>query len=221
MNEPTKIRPAAAIFDMDGLMLDTERPLIPLWQQAAKLYGRDIPLETVYRTIGINGASMRALFLQEYSPDFPYEDIQKEMTRLNVELFKKEGIAHKPGLITLLDHLACLGIPLAVATSTRRERALWKLNLAGISGRFEILACGDEIANGKPAPDIFLLAAERLGKPPSECVGFEDSPAGLQGLYAAGMRSVFVKDIIDPSPEIRATVWRSCADLGEAATLFG
>jgi HAD superfamily hydrolase (TIGR01509 family) len=221
MNETNKIRPAGAIFDMDGLMLDTERPMIPLWQQAAKLFGRDIPLETVYRTIGINGASMRSLFLQEYGPDFPYEDILQEMTRLNVELFEREGIAHKPGLIALLDHLASIGIPLGVATSTRRERALWKMKIAGITDRFEILACGDEIANGKPAPDIFLLAAERLGKPPSECVGFEDSPAGLQGLHAAGIRSVFVKDIIDPSPEIRATVWRSCADLGAAAELFG
>ncbi|MCL2602457.1 MAG: HAD family phosphatase [Treponema sp.] len=220
MNEITTIRPAAAIFDMDGLMLDTERLMIPLWQKAAAPLGWTIPLETSRRLIGLNGASMRALFATEFGEDFPYNEIVKEVIRMGDEQLET-GIAHKQGLVTLLDHLSALGIPLAVATSTRRERALWKLQLAGILDRFEVIICGDEITNGKPAPDIFLLAAERLGKVPSECVGFEDSPAGLQGLHAAGIRSVFVKDTVEPSPEILATVWRICTDLGEAAALFG
>ena len=220
MNEGATLHPAGVIFDMDGLMLDTERPLLSLWPRATKQFGWDIPMEMVLRTIGITGKDTRTMFLQEYGPDFPYDSIQEELNRLIIEEFEK-GIAHKPGLLVLLDRLASLGIPLAVATSTRRERALWKLRKTGILDRFAALACGDEIANGKPAPDVFLLAAERLGKPPSDCVGFEDSPAGLQGLHAAGIRSVFIKDLAEPSPQVRATVWRCCADLAEAVELFG
>ena len=220
MSEATKFHPAAVIFDMDGLMLDTERPVVPLWCQAAKALGWEIPRKILDRTIGISSTDIRALLLLEYGPDFPYDSMMEELNRLVTQEFEK-GISHKPGLIILLDHLASLGIPMAVATSARRDKALWKLRLAGILDRFTALACGDEITNGKPAPDIFLLAAERLGKDPSECVGFEDSPAGLQGLHAAGIRSVFIKDTVDPAPEILATVWCSCVDLEEAAELFG
>jgi len=220
MNKSSEFHPDGAIFDMDGLMLDTERPLISIWPQAAKPLGWDIPREIIFRTIGINSNDMRALFLSEYGPDFPYDSVRQEFNRLTIQEFEK-GIALKPGLIPLLDHLASLGVPLAVATSTGRERAIWKLRVAGILDRFAVLACGDEISNGKPEPDIFLLAAERLGKTPSACVGFEDSPAGLQGLHAAGIRSVFVKDLVEPSPGILATVWRRLANLGEAVELFG
>ena len=89
-----------------------------------------------------------------------------------------------------------------------------------MTGRFSAFALGDEVVNGKPAPDIFLLAAKRLGKQPDSCVGFEDSPAGLWGLHCAGIRSVLVKDLLEPEPEILATVWRRCVDLAEAAKLF-
>ncbi|MCL2374672.1 MAG: HAD family phosphatase [Treponema sp.] len=220
MDETAKFRPAGAIFDMDGLMLDTERPIIPLWQKAAQSFGWDVPQEMKLRAIGRNGDDIRAMFMAEYGSNFPYEGIRQELNRLTSEQFEK-GIPCKPGLRALLDHLAFLGVPLAVATSTGRDRALWKLRIAGILDRFAVFACGDEVRQGKPAPDVFLLAAQRLGKPPSACVGFEDSPAGLQGLCAAGIRSVFVKDLLEPPPEVLAAVWRRCGDLGEAVELFG
>ena len=219
MVEEIKIHPAGVIFDVDGLMLDTESPVIGFWARAGKSLGWDISPEVVIRTLGITSEGTRAIFRQEYGPDFPYDRIRDEFHRFYYEEFEK-GVAHKSGLVFLLDHLSSLGIPLAVATSARREAAVWKLRKAGIVDRFASLACGDEIRNGKPAPDIFLLAAERLGQKPSDCVGFEDSPAGLQGLHAAGIRSVFVKDLVDPPPEILATVWRCCKDLAEAAELF-
>jgi len=94
------------------------------------------------------------------------------------------------------------------------------LDKAGILNQFAAITDGDEVANGKPAPDIFLLAAKKLGQDPGACVGFEDSPAGLQALHAAGIRSVYIKDIIEVPPEIMATVWREYHDLSEAAELF-
>ncbi|MDR0877174.1 MAG: HAD family hydrolase, partial [Treponema sp.] len=92
---------------------------------------------------------------------------------------------------------------------------------ANVRDRFSVITCGDEVAHGKPAPDIFLLAAGRLGQEPAACIGFEDSTAGLRALAAAGVRSVFIKDLLEPPHEVLATVWRRCNDLEEAAELFG
>jgi HAD superfamily hydrolase (TIGR01509 family) len=119
--------------------------------------------------------------------------------------------------------LDCLGekkIPFAVATSTDRKTALWKLERAGILDRFSLLVCGDEIARGKPAPDIFLAAARGLGAAPADCVGFEDSAPGLMGLQAAEIRSVFVKDLPEPPPDVLAGVWRRYGDLAQAREIF-
>ncbi|MDR3303538.1 MAG: HAD family hydrolase, partial [Treponema sp.] len=147
-------------------------------------------------------------------------DIREEASRRIKEQAEQEGISHRPGLIPLLDHLARLNIPCAVATSTSRNTALWKLRKAGIADRFVAKVCGDEITRGKPAPDIFLRALEHLGKAPADSIGFEDSLAGLQSLHAAGIRSVFIKDLVEPPPEVLATVWMRCADLAEAVRLF-
>jgi HAD superfamily hydrolase (TIGR01509 family) len=220
MNNAASFRPAAAIFDMDGLMLDSEGPVIPLWGPAGRAFGWDIFPEMVHRIMGMNEDGMKAFFLHEFGPEFPYPDVRRELMRLLIETFERDGIACKPGLLTLLDHLDALDIPFGVATSTDRKTAFWKLEKAGIRDRFTVLTCGDEIKNGKPAPDIFLKAAEKLGSSPAACVGFEDSSAGLMSLNAAGIRSVFIKDQVEPSAEIIAGVWRRCADLAEAVPLF-
>ncbi|GHU04072.1 phosphorylated carbohydrates phosphatase [Spirochaetia bacterium] len=215
------VKPAAVIFDMDGLMLDTERPVLDFWIKAAEKFGVTVTRDTVFRTIGINEAGSRVILEEACGLDFPYDEIRAERNRMVREQVEREGIAQKKGLLTLLNHLDARGIKKALATSTARETALWKLKHAGIPDRFEIMVCGDEVKNGKPAPDIFLRAVEKLGVPASDCVGFEDSPAGLQALHAAKIPSVFVKDLVEPPEETLATVWRRCENLAEAAELFG
>jgi HAD superfamily hydrolase (TIGR01509 family) len=213
--------PGAVIFDMDGLMLDTERPVIDLWFRAARSFGWEIHQEMVLRTIGVDEGTTRGFMLERYGKDFPYTAIRRELIRLIHESVEKEGIAHRPGLLTILDKLTALGVPFGVATSTDQKNALGKLEKAGIRDRFSVLTCGNEVSHGKPAPDIFLLAAQRLGQAPSSCIGFEDSIAGLQALATAKIRSVFIKDLLDPPAEVLDTVWRRCNDLAEAAELFG
>ena len=214
------LHPAGAIFDMDGLMLDTERPLIPLWAKAGKKYGREIAPETVIRTIGLNASDIRKLCIGELGPEFPYDIFHEDLNKLAAEEFER-GINLKPGLLDLLNHFTSLKVPLAVATSSRRDSAVWKLRKAGILDFFTEVSGGNEVGHGKPAPDVFLLAAEKLNVLPALCVGFEDSPAGLLAIHAAGMRSVFVKDLIEPPGDVLSTVWRRCNDLGEAVIFFG
>jgi HAD superfamily hydrolase (TIGR01509 family) len=213
--------PAAVIFDMDGLMLDTERPALVSWIKAAGKLGWDLPEAVVFRIVGRDEESSRQIMGDYFGPGFPYEKARKLMREFILELADTEGIPHRPGLLVLLDHLSRLGVPLGVATSTEGKIARWKLEKAGILERFSVLACGDEVTRGKPAPDIFLLAAERLGQAPRNCVGFEDSPAGLTALHAAGIPSVFVKDLVEPPQEILRMVWRRLGDLAEAVELFG
>jgi len=213
--------PAAVIFDMDGLMFDTENLTIPLWEIAGKPFGYNLTREIVLRMVGISGERAQQLLLEEFGSDFPYEAIRDEYRILVSKEIEKNGVPKKPGLMYLLDRLRAANIPLGVATSTRSPRAIDLLERAGILDRFKTLTCGEDITNGKPAPDIFLLAAKKLGQPPCNCVGFEDSTAGLMGLHAAGIRSVYIKDVLDPPEEVLATVWHRCNDLSEAAVLFG
>jgi HAD superfamily hydrolase (TIGR01509 family) len=213
--------PGGIIFDMDGLMLDTERPMIRAWMRIAGDRGWPLDEEVALKTVGRDAAASRAILMEAYGPDFPYSLINEELKDQIVRDAEEHGIAHRPGLLTLLDHLGRLGVPLAVATSSSQKAARWKLSLGGILERFSVVTCGDEVERGKPAPDIFLLAAKRLGKEPAECVGFEDSPAGLLALRDAGIPSVFVKDLIEPPPEALAAIWRRCKDLAEAAAFFG
>jgi HAD superfamily hydrolase (TIGR01509 family) len=213
-------RPQAALFDMDGLMLDTERPAVKIWVEAARACGQEITGEIVRGSIGISKVNIKELYLNKFGPDFPFDEIRQEAIRRMRQMAAEQGIDHRPGLLVLLDHLAARGIPLAVATSTDRKTASWKLEKAGIRDRFAAVVCGDEVLRGKPDPEIFLRAAERLGRLPPDCVGFEDSPAGLLALQAAKIPSVFIKDLLDPSPEILAGVWRRYDSLDKAVELF-
>jgi len=214
-------RPAAVIFDMDGLMFDTENLTIPLWEVAGKPFGYNLTRDIVLRMVGISGEKAQQVLLDIFGPDFPYEKIRDEFRILVSKEIEKNGVPKKPGLMYLLDRLRGAKIPLGVATSTKSPRAVKMLEKAGILERFKAVTCGEEVTNGKPAPDIFLLAAKKLGQPPASCVGFEDSTAGLMGLHAAGIRSVYIKDVLNPPEEVLATVWHKCGDLSEAAALFG
>ena len=206
---------------MDGLMLDTERLELDLYVEISGKMGWPTPETVLRNTVGMGDVESEAFYKNKYGADYPFRTIWLTVIEEEAKLADKNGLPVKKGLLVLLDKLKNLGVPMIVATSTKSKRTQWKLERAGIRDRFSLFACGDEVTEGKPAPDIFLLAAKKLGVKPENCIGFEDSSAGLAGLAKAGISSVFIKDISEPSPEVLSTVWYQCSDLEEAALLFG
>ena len=193
------------IFDMDGLMLDTERLAPQAWHDAKEALGVDFDMSLLDAMVGRNYQDCRALILERHGASFPTDRLMDAWHVAYDAIVARDGIAIKHGLFDLLDWLEQAHIPKAVATSTRRSRALAKLESAGLASRFAALVGGDEIARGKPAPDIFLRAAERLGVQPASCVVLEDSAPGIRAALAAGMTPIMVPDQHQPAPDILAS----------------
>lgn len=205
----------AVIFDMDGLMLDTERIALACWDQAARIHGYELDPAIGLGMVGLNTRDCVRWVKQVLGDDFPMEAINVTSRELyHAELDRETPI--KPGLLPLLGWLQAERIPLAVATSTRHEWALKKLNKAGIVDFFHGMVCGDQVSQGKPHPEIFLTAAARIGVEPVHCVVLEDSDPGVRGATAAGMRVIQVPDVKQPSAEVRGFGHPVCASLVEA-----
>jgi len=210
----------AVIFDLDGLLLDTERPFLSLLRERAKIAGWDIPWELLVKTIGIDEKNSAKFWADNLGAAFPYKKLREEVYLFQYERVKMAGIAQKEGAENLIRHLRAKNYPVALATGTNRERTLWKLEAGRLAGLFDVIVTGSDVENGKPAPDCFLMAAEKLGVNSGCCTGFEDSPAGLLALRQAGIRSVFIKDLVEPESELLSSVWKVLKNLNEALPLF-
>jgi beta-phosphoglucomutase-like phosphatase (HAD superfamily) len=186
-------------------MLDTERLATPAWADARDAIGVDFDMSLLDAMIGRNYQDCRALIVERHGESFPTDRLMQAWHVAYDAIVERDGIAIKHGLVGLLDWLEEVDVPKAVATSTRRSRAISKLADAGLATRFAALVGGDEVARGKPAPDIFLLAAERLGAPPSSCLVLEDSAPGVRAALAAGMTPIMVPDQQAPPPDILAS----------------
>lgn len=201
----------AVIFDMDGLMLDSEPVHRAAWQQAARELGFVLSDDLYLTFVGVRAADNEATLSALWGAGFDTVEFRRRVLqhwRRRVEI---EGIPHKPGLAPLLTHFQERGVSLAIATSTERTKAL--LSLGTLASAFAVLVTGDEVARGKPAPDIFLLAAERLGIAPAACLVLEDSDTGVQAALAAGMSVIQVPDL-KPASGL-APVCQSLADVHE------
>ena len=216
MRAPRPMRlPQAVVFDMDGLMLDTERMALRCWSRAATKLGVGFDTSLIPALIGRNAQDSRQFVLADYGSDYPIDALMLESRAQFDAIAQREGIAVKPGLLTLLDWLESLGVPRVIATSTRRERARTHLTRCALLARFHALVGGDEVDHGKPAPDIFLLAASRLNVDPAQCIVLEDSEHGVRGALAAGMIPIMVPDMLMPSDELLACEPLVLSSLGE------
>jgi HAD superfamily hydrolase (TIGR01509 family) len=200
-------RPAAVIFDMDGLMFDTERIYRDTWNRSAAETGFPIEGDLWGKLVGRNNRDCEATLIRAFGSGFDVGRFRERWKELWLGHVREHGVPVKPGLFELLDTLERRGIPRAVATSTDLELAEPTLHWGGVDGRFGRVVTGDEIERGKPAPDIFLAAASGLRVPPGDCVVLEDSNAGVAAGSAAGMRTLMVPDTEEPSAATRELAW--------------
>mgnify|MGYP005770338795 FL=1 len=194
----------AVIFDMDGLMFDTERLCSLAWDWAGEQMGIGPAGYMNLRTLGVTAPEARRILLEEFGQDFDVDRMQSLAREFTADYLGKNPLPVKPGLYTLLDYLKGQGLPLAVASSTREETVRRHLRAAGIEGRFAAVVCGDMVTHSKPHPEIYELACARLGKTPPSCAALEDSRNGLRSAHAAGCRAVMVPDLWQPDPETEA-----------------
>ena len=191
------------IFDMDGVLVDTERISFKFWEKSFEKYGYKYSMDTHLSLIGRNNNSIRNILGETFGTEFPLDEICNYKSESMIKYLLEEGTPLKIGVFELLDFLRKSNYKIAVATSTYKERAIQRLESVGIKEKFDDMVCGDEIEYSKPNPEIFLKAAEKLGLKPEECIVIEDSPAGVEAGYKGGMTVINVPDMKTPDEEMK------------------
>ena len=209
----------AALFDMDGLLIDTEAVYIEAYRQAATTIGVEMPMSLCHAMIGVPTAECEILIQEHFGPDFRVDHFQATF-RTHADRILADAVPVKPGAVELLEFLASRGLPCALATSSRPTTAERYLGRAGLRAHFKAIATRYDVERPKPHPDVYLEAARRLGVAPERCLAFEDSSVGLTAAHAAGTMAIMVPDLLQPSPEIRAKCLRVLPDLHAALGLL-
>ncbi|MBQ6835851.1 MAG: HAD family phosphatase [Clostridia bacterium] len=206
----------AVVFDMDGVILDTENLGIAAWRKAGVKYGiPESEIDRVYRLIiGTKVERGNEIIRENFGKDFPSEDFRKEagafirdvlMTKIPLRPFARE----------ILEFLKNNGIKVALASSTKYEIVIRELTQEGLIGYFDVIIGGDLVAKSKPEPDIFLKAIADLGETPENCFIVEDSANGIRAAHASGAKPIMVPDLVTPTEEIKALCHKIFGNLGE------
>lgn len=200
-----------AIFDMDGVLFDTEKLYQDIWQEMAKEHKVELDSGFVKEISGTSGRKMLQVIERYYQVSDGNPIVDACMSRMRNKL--SESVPVKEGVFDILRFLKEKGVRTAVASSTDRQRIEQNLRMSGIRDYFMEIVSGQEVKNGKPAPDIYLCAAERIGCRAEECFAFEDSENGVRSAYAAGCVTIMIPDLIEPEDGIRC--FRICGNLKE------
>ena len=194
----------AVVFDMDGVIFDTERLVIEFWKEVAKKHNIPNIEHTCIQCLGTNRVRTREIFLENYGADFPYDPYRAEVTELFNTHYKGVPLPTKPGVRELLSYLQAQDIKVGLASSTAQHLVRDEIGTAGLLPYFQTLVCGDMVEHSKPAPDIFLKACEILNADPTKSIAIEDSFNGIRSAHCAGMTPIMVPDQVQPTDEIRA-----------------
>ena len=208
------------VFDMDGLIFDSERVVQRSWNIAGKELGYERFGEYIYQTIGFNVTRRIRFFLETVGSDFPYEEFNIRTREIFCEIVDQEGLGIKPGAKELIIYAKKQGYRLAVATSSRREYAIRNLKESNLFHLFDGMVCGDMVQNAKPDPEIYLMASKLIGLAPQNCLALEDAPAGVRAAAAAGMPVIVIPDLVWPDDEIRALATFQLNSLNEVMELM-
>ena len=194
----------AVVFDMDGVIFDTERLVIEFWKEVAKRHNIPNVEHTCIQCLGTNRVRTREIFLENYGADFPFDPYRAEVTELFNTHYKGVPLPTKPGVRELLSYLQEQDIKVGLASSTAQHLVRDEIGTAGLLPYFQTLVCGDMVEHSKPAPDIFLKACEILNADPTKSIAIEDSFNGIRSAHCAGMTPIMVPDQVQPTDEIRA-----------------
>ncbi len=209
----------AVVFDMDGLLVDTEAVVFRAMQRRAAEIGGELPFTVFQRMVGLPDSSSDPLLVEHFGPSF---DLGAWSAAVSAH-FREElsaGIALKAGAVEILDALDAAGLPRAIATSSSLASVGRSLGPHGLVERFDALITRDVQTRGKPHPEPYLMAAEALGVDPVDCLALEDSHNGVRSASAAGMMTVMVPDMLDPTEEMRTLTVRIARDLHEVRELL-
>lgn len=192
----------AAIFDMDGLLVASEILYVDAFKEVSDILGYKHSDELFKSCIGTNKKTQEMIIKAHYGEDYPFEECYK-LTHQVVDTYISEGKLHlQKGVIEILDMFKAKGFKLAVASSNDYSRVMKSLNITNITHYFDEIITGDMVTHGKPDPEIFLLACQKIGSTPKETYVFEDSYNGVRAGHAGGFYTIMVPDILPETPEM-------------------
>ena len=208
------------LFDMDGLVLDSEALYTRFWRKAANELGYPMTAE---QSLGMRslGKKLGQPYLESlFGPGIDYMSLRAKRIELMDAYVEEHGIAPKPGIYELLDFMDANSIPGAITSSSPMEFIERHLSNANLLHRFQKLCSGHAIPNGKPAPDIYLLGAKELGLKPEECLALEDSPTGILSAYRAGCLPVMIPDLDQPNAETQTLLYAKADSLKDIVDIL-
>lgn len=191
----------AVVFDMDGLMFNTEWVIRYSWEVTGKEMGYENFGQNIFNALGMNYNRRKEYFLGKYGEDFDFEGFVDRYREVSTSYIRENGTPVKKGLYNILKFLKEKGIKMAVATSSSKKFAMDKIIDVGIEDYFDVIVCGDMVTKSKPDPQIYKMACDKLGVDYNRCVAFEDSPNGIRSSSAAGMNPIMIPDLVADAPE--------------------
>ena len=190
------------IFDMDGVIFDSEILVLQCWREVAERHGIENVDVACHECLGTNSVVSKGIFLRHYGENFPYDEYKQEMAEVFFSRAAGGKLAKKPGVEELLRYLREHGFKVGLASSTREALVRKELSEGGLIEYFDQIIGGDKVKRSKPEPDIFLEACRRLGVEPEKCYVIEDSYNGIRAAHAAGMHPIMVPDLMEPTEEM-------------------
>lgn len=214
------MREKAVIFDMDGVIFDSERLVLDCWEKVGEKYHIPNIRESFIECIGTNKEKTREIIYSHYGKEFAYDEFSREASVLFHEYVKENGLPVKKGVRELLQYLASEAVPVGLASSTRLAVVEEELRQAEIYNHFQVVMGGDQLKRSKPEPDIYLMTCEKMKIQPEYAYAIEDSYNGIRSSYSAGMMPVMVPDILPATDEMREKSLIILDDLTEVLDYF-
>ena len=208
------------LFDMDGLVLDTEKLYSRFWMEACHFHGFPMTREQSLRMRAANTQLGKANLLEFFGPEADYVKIRTKRIELMDAFIAKEGVEPKPGIFELLDFLDSRGIPAAICSSSPMDRIREHLGSLNLYHRFQAICSGYDVPWGKPAPDIYLHGAVSLNLKPEECLALEDAPLGIESAFRAGCLPVMIPDQDQPEAATETMLYAKADSLLDVIQLI-